>query len=84
MVECKNPEVVLFTPAKQLLSPALYVEFYFRVIVRARSKARYGRLKGTEAKAAFIAKALAMPDSAPGYAEQQLRGCFGESSKIAR
>jgi len=36
---------------------------------------RFKRLKGPEATEVLLAKALTLPDFAPGYAEQKLRAC---------
>jgi hypothetical protein len=74
MNQCPYFEEALFSPPPELTFQVLYVEAHFRVITETVSTARFKRLKGYEARAKCLAKALALPDSAPGYAEQQLRG----------
>ncbi len=68
------PEKALFMPSPNFSSQALYVETYFRTVKAVVNSKRFNRLKTLKPRAELMAKALAMPDCSPGYAEQQLRG----------
>lgn len=74
MLQFKRPEAGLFSPPSSLSSQALYIESNFQVVVALINTKRFKRLKGAEAKAKLMAKALANPTASPGYAEQQLPG----------
>jgi hypothetical protein len=75
MLQFKHAEAALFAPPRELSSQALYSEVHFNAVKACYATERFRRLKGSEAKARCVAKALALPDCAPGYAEQQLKGC---------
>ena len=64
---------------RQIRRQALYAEVYFQagreVVVKSMDTMRFKRLKGPEATEVLLAKALTLPDFAPGYAEQKLRAC---------
>lgn len=73
MLEFKHPEIALFSPDSSLVGQAFYAETHFRAVKAMVATARFKRLKGLEGRALLIAKALALPNYGPGYAEQQLR-----------
>lgn len=80
MLQFKHPEAGLFSPPSILGSQALYIEANFPAFLELSKTARFKRLKGTEARARLMAMVLAIPTYSPGYAEQQLRGCWTEDS----
>ncbi len=73
MVEFKRQETALFSPHSSLINQALYAEAHFHAVKAMVATVRYKRLKGEKGRALLIAKALALPNQGPGYAEQQLR-----------
>lgn len=79
LAACELPEFALLNVPEDLAAQCIYVETRFRAVVRAVRTARYTRLKRSSARAGYLAKALALPDAAPGYAEQKLRGVMGPS-----
>jgi len=74
MMRKKYPEVALFSPPPELVNQALYAEINFEKVRSAMALKRFARLKSPEARATLLAKALAMPNSSAGYAEQKFRG----------
>ena len=73
MLEFKRPEAALFSPHSSLVDQALYAEAHFRAVKAMVATVRFKRVKGLEGQALLIAKALALPNYGPGYAEQQLK-----------
>ena len=74
LAESELPELGLLTMTEDFGEQCVYVESRFRAVVRAVRTARYTRLKGSSARGMYLAKALTLPDVAPGDAEQKLRG----------
>ncbi len=74
MLRFKHLEAALFSPDDSLVDQALYAEANFRAVKAMVAIARFRRVKGQEGRALLLAKALALPSYAPGYAEQQFRG----------
>ena len=73
MLKFKRLETALFSPHNSLVDQALYAEAHFLAVKAMVATVRFKRLKGKKGRALLIAKALALPNYGPGYAEQQLR-----------
>jgi hypothetical protein len=72
IAEVNHPELAWESVPESLRDQARYVELHFTSVVGALELARYQRLKTTEARAHFLARALTMPEHKASYAEQKV------------
>jgi hypothetical protein len=56
-----------------LADHSAYFEAHFEIVRKALENVRYRRLTSADAKAKYLARALALPDHGPAYANQKLR-----------
>src|SRR5438876_9964882 len=66
-------ERILADVPESLSDQARYFEVHFEGVRKALGNARYHRLATVEGRARYLARALALPEHGPAYADQKLR-----------